>query len=139
MEWTDQLAADGFTLCNQSEGFSSYIGPFYEKHTEQQIVRALPIRDCHLNPEGVVHGGVLLAFADFVMYRAIGDVVGHQIKFATINLNSQFLAAVKPGDLLCGHGRIVRQSRSVIFADCELYTSQRTVMTASGIWKVLGQ
>mgnify|MGYP006171980235 CR=1 FL=1 len=88
---------------------------------------------------GALLGGVLLAFADFVMYRAIGDVVGHQIKFATINLNSQFLAAVKAGELLCGHGRIVRQSRCVIFADCELYTSQRTVMTASGIWKVLGQ
>jgi len=133
------LLAEGYTQCQQSEGFSEYIGPFYQKEVDGRLVRALPIRACHLNPEGVVHGGVLLAFADFVIYRAIGDVLGHQIRFATINLNSQFLAAVKPGELLLGEGRIVRETRSVIFADGQLYTAVRPVMTASGIWKLIGR
>lgn len=127
-----------FEPCDQDQGFSAHIGPFYQQADAAGMVRALPLQAFHLNPEGVVHGGVLLAFADYVIYRAIGDVVGHQLKFATIQLNTQFLAAAKAGELLLGRGRILRQTRSVIFAEGELYTAARPIMKASGIWKVIG-
>lgn len=132
------MEADGFIRCDQDSGFSAHIGPFYQKPQGEGFIRALQLKDMHLNPEGVVHGGVLLSFADYVIYRAIGDVTGHQMKFATIQLNSQFLAAAKAGDVLYGEGRIVRQTRSVIFAEGRLYTKQRDILTASGIWKIIG-
>ncbi|MCC5825080.1 PaaI family thioesterase [Alkalimonas sp.] len=132
------MEAQGFSHCDQDSGFSAHIGPFYQKQQGEQWLRALPLTDIHLNPEGVVHGGVLLAFADYVIYRAIGDITGHQMRFATIQLSSQFLAAAKAGEVLLGEGRIVRQTRSVIFAEGRLYTERREIMAANGIWKVLG-
>ncbi|QBY06178.1 PaaI family thioesterase [Thalassotalea sp. HSM 43] len=127
-----------FVVAGHGDGFSDHIGPFYQYVADDAAdnIRALPIDGRHLNPEGVVHGGVILSFMDYVIYRAIGDVVGHDLKFATINLNSNFLAAAKAGDILYGQGRIVRQTKSVIFAEGSI-VSNREVMTASGIWKII--
>lgn len=128
----------GYTLCKDLQGFSTIAGPYYEKTEQGVVTRALEITDQHLNPQGVVHGGVSLAMMDFVIYRAIGDELTHDIQFATIQLNTNFLAAVKLGDIVYGRGRIQRSTRSVIFAEGELYTEERSTMQGSGIWKVIG-
>lgn len=132
------LASLGFSPCKQQQGFSQHIGPFYEKGLANSWQRALPLDDRHMNPEGVVHGGVLLSFADYVIYRGIGDVLGHDIAFATINLDSQFLAAAKAGEVLYGEGEIVRATRSIIFAQGRIWTERREIIRASGIWKIIG-
>lgn len=139
---TDSLLNQGFKICANMTGFSELMGPFYEQTPAQkntEIVRALPLEKHHLNPEGVVHGGVVLSFMDYVIYRGIADVVSHDIQFATINLNTNFLAAAKAGEVLYGTGRITRRTRSVIFAEGIIYNNERQIMTGSGIWKVIGQ
>ncbi len=133
------LTEQGYEVCGQSDGFCQHIGPFYQKQDNGIVTRALAIDNRHLNPEGVVNGGVVLSFMDYVIYRAIGDDIGHQIKFATIQLNSNFLAAAKFGNTLLGTGKITRKTRSVIFAEGLIETSDRQIMTASGVWKIIGQ
>lgn len=137
---TEALREDGFLPVNNLTGFSNYIGPFFEKTYEDGTIRrAVAMAEHHLNPEGVVHGGALLSFMDYVIYRAIGDDIGHRIQFATINLNTQFLAAAKKGDIVYGVGEVVRKTRTVIFAQGQLFTDHRPVMTGTGIWKIIGQ
>ncbi|TKB43291.1 PaaI family thioesterase [Thalassotalea mangrovi] len=127
-----------YSLAGHTDGFSGHIGPFYQKQNVEtdSFTRALPLDERHLNPEGVVHGGVLLSFLDYCIYRAIGDEMGHDIRFATININSNFVAAAKAGEILFGQGRVVRKTRSVIFAEGQLFT-KRQVMTGTGIWKII--
>ena len=132
------LKKAGYTPCSHSEGFSQHIGPFYEKVNVDGAFRALPIEKHHLNPEGVVHGGVMLSFIDYVMYRAIGDELSHDIQFASVNINSNFLAAGKLDDVITGKGKIVRKTRSLIFAEGELYNNQQQLMTATGLYKIIG-
>ncbi|TRX55256.1 PaaI family thioesterase [Thalassomonas sp. M1454] len=134
----------GWQLCANVSGFSAFIGPFYQRQEENkqgdaQIIRALPLQQHHQNPEGVIHGGVYTAMADFCIYRAIGDVIGHEVKFATINLNCDFLAAALAEDeVLMGKGKITRLTKSVIFAEGLIYTKRREILRATGIWKILG-
>jgi uncharacterized protein (TIGR00369 family) len=123
----------------QQQGFSSHIGPFYEIKLPSGMRRALALDTRHLNPEGTVHGGVISSFADFTLYRAIGDELGHQLRFATITLNVQFLSAAKSGLWLYGEGLVLRRTRDLIFASGELFTEERPVATMSGIWKLLTQ
>jgi uncharacterized protein (TIGR00369 family) len=87
----------------------------------------------------VVHGGVITSFADFVLYRAIGDEIGHELRFATIALNVNFLAAAKAGRWLFGEGLVLRKTRDLIFASGEIFSDERSVATASGVWKILAQ
>ncbi|WP_448212015.1 PaaI family thioesterase [Colwellia sp. MEBiC06753] len=132
---------ENFEIAEQQAGFSQYLGPFFQRFDQDrgQFIRALPIRAEHLNPEGVVHGGVLLAFLDYVCYRAIGDEISHQNPFATVQLNSNFLAAAKPGDIVFGVANITKVTKSLIFATGELYNSDRALMTGSGVWKLIGK
>jgi uncharacterized protein (TIGR00369 family) len=126
-------------ICPQLAGFSSFMGPFYEIKLAQGMRRALELDQRHANPEGVVHGGVISAFADFTLYRAIGDEIGHEQLFATIQLNVQFLASSRPGRWLYGEGLVLRRARDLIFASGELFTDERSVASVSGIWKILAQ
>lgn len=135
---TDIRFDESFTPCTQQEGFSAHMGPFYEKNINGVMHRALKIEPYHLNPEGVVHGGVTLAFADYAIYRGIGDEIGHDIRFATISLNSNLIAAGKEGDVLFGVGSVVRKTRSVIFAEGRIFTNKNIVLQATGVWKIIG-
>ncbi len=128
----------GFQLCAQQQGFSDHVGPFYEKSDGDQVIRSMLIKSHHLNPEGVVHGGVLLTFADYAVYRAIGDEIGHDIKFATINLNTNFISAAKDNEQLFAKGSIIRKTKSVIFAEGRIFNKQKSILQISGIWKIIG-
>lgn len=134
----EQIYKQGFTLCDQLNGFSMHIGPFYQRPSDTLMQRAMLIEQQHLNPEGVAHGGALMSFMDFVMYRAIGDDIGHKIQFASININTQFLSAAKRQDLILGEGNIVRKTRSVIFAQGSIRVENTLIMSASGIYKIIG-
>jgi acyl-coenzyme A thioesterase PaaI-like protein len=57
---------------------------------------------------------------------------------ATIQLNSQFVAAGKTGDFIEAYPEIVRLTRSVVFMRGTLTTAGRTILSAEGVWKVLG-
>ena len=123
----------------QQSGFSSHVGPFYEVRLHSGMRRALALESRHLNPEGIVHSGVIASFADFAMYRAIGDEIGHELRFASVSLNLHFLSAAKAGIWLYGEGILLRRTRELIFANGELFTDERTVATVSGVWKLQAQ
>lgn len=134
-----KIVQDGFNPVPNLSGFSAHVGTIYEKGTDEDFVRALPIEEHHLNPEGVVHGGVLLSFMDYVIYRAIGDEISHDVIFSTVNLNTNFLAAAKVGEIVFGSGKISRKTKSVIFAEGLLYTEDRDIMTGMGVWKIISK
>ena len=123
----------------QQGGFSAQVGPFYEVRLASGMRRALALESRHLNPEGVVHSGVIASFADFALYRAIGDEIGHELRFAAVTLNLQYLSAAKAGIWLYGEGIMLRRTRELIFANGELFTDERTVATLSGVWKLQAQ
>ena len=126
----------GFTPCSQSGGFGQHIGPFFEKQNMEGTFRALMIDERHLNAEGKVHSGVLLAFIDYVIYRAIGDDVTHDTEFSPVNLNTSFIAEAKLGDRVMGKGKIIKKTSTVIYAEGELYNQQQQLLTASGVWSI---
>lgn len=129
----------GFEPCSKLIGFSTVSGPYFEKRLEEGgVLRGFRVEERHLNPEGVVHGGVMASFADFMLYRAIGDELTHDVLFATISLTTHFLAAGKLGGWIEGRGRIVRRTKSVVFAEGMISDESRPLMTAMGVWKILG-
>ena len=55
----------------------------------------------------------------------------------TIRMNSDFLSSARPGDWLEGTARVTRATRSVVFCEAELYVGQRTVLRATGVFKLM--
>ncbi|MFV0280040.1 MAG: hotdog domain-containing protein, partial [Rhodoblastus sp.] len=58
-------------------------------------------------------------------------------KCVTLQLENQFLAAVRSGDFVECDTEIVRAARTVIFIRGVLKVKGRPVMAAHGIWKVI--
>lgn len=125
-------------LAPQQRGFAQHIGPFYEIELAHGMRRAVLLDQRHLNPEGVIHGGLIASFAEYVLYRAIGDEIGHDTPCATVQLNTQFIAAAFPNRWLYGEAHVLRRTRSLVFTAGEIFDQQRRVAFVSGISKVLG-
>jgi len=58
---------------------------------------------------------------------------------ATIQLDMHFIDAVRIGEFVEAHCRVVRRTRSVVFMSADLMVGTRLIATASGMWKVLGK
>lgn len=91
----------------------------------------------HLNGGGAIHGGLLMSLADTVLGFTAQDGAATKAA-ATVTLNTDFLAAGKPDEIVWGTAHVTRATRSLIFISGELTQGDRTLMTATGIWKVLG-
>jgi acyl-coenzyme A thioesterase PaaI-like protein len=94
----------------------------------------------HANPNGVVHGGVLMAFADhglsFIAWEA-----AERAPCTTIQLNTHFLDAIKPGEFIELRGEVTRRTWGLVFVRGRIVAHHgdrvRDVGAVDGIWRVL--
>jgi acyl-coenzyme A thioesterase PaaI-like protein len=100
----------------------------------------LPTSADHGNNNGVVHGGVLMAFADhglsFLAWEA-----AERAPCTTIQLNTHFLDAVMPGNFVALRGEVTKRTRGLVFVRGVIEAldgdSTRDVGAVDGIWRVL--
>jgi acyl-coenzyme A thioesterase PaaI-like protein len=57
---------------------------------------------------------------------------------STVSINCDFVAGAAGNEVLEGTTLITRKTRSLVFISGELSAGGRTVLTATGIWKILG-
>jgi acyl-coenzyme A thioesterase PaaI-like protein len=120
------------------EGFIGLVGPFWTREEGGQHLFAFLAATKHHNRRGVVQGGMLMTFAD----RAMGMTCWYandRKPQATVHLDVHFVHAVQIGEFVEMHCKVVRRTRSLIFMSGELKVAERTVATANGVWKTLGQ
>ena len=133
-----QSIPDGFAAIDKPSSFGQLIGPVYEcPQDDGSFVRALRVEDKHTNLGGVVHGGVLMSFADVILgtvsYRHAGR------PGMSVRLVSDFISPARVGDWLEGRGTVTKATRSIIFARGELTVDGRTILTVSGTYKLRSQ
>lgn len=117
-------------------GFSSLVGPIWAKRDGEGWRYGFLAEDKHENRQGAVHGGMLMTFADHAIGFVAWEAAGRR-KCVTMQLENQFLAAVKNGDFVECDTEIVRAAKTVIFLRGVLKVKGRPVMAATGIWKVI--
>lgn len=125
----------GYTAVFGDAGFNKYVGPVWQAPDGADFL--FDIRADHLNGGGALHGGMMMALADIVMGRTVRDALEDQ-KALTISLNCDFIGPSKLGERVRGTAAITRKTRSIVFIGCELAVGERTIMTATGLWKILG-
>ena len=117
-------------------GFIAHVGPVYHRTVEGRKEFAVRTDERHGNLVGIVHGGMLLTFAD----RALSIVVREACDGAravTIEMSSQFVGAAQIGDLVETVPEIVRKTASLVFVRGTLTSGGRPLAAVTGIWKVL--
>jgi acyl-coenzyme A thioesterase PaaI-like protein len=92
----------------------------------------VPVDESHLNAQGILHGGVLMTFMDHGLSLIVWEAAG-RTACSTVQINSQFLAAVRPPAFIELRGEIRKRTRSFIFAQGILSVEGSDVMEASGL------
>jgi len=119
-------------------GFQDLIGPIQLAELPGgDMAFALQLDDRHTNANGVCHGGVMMSVADSSMGACAYAQIGTPV--ATIDFECDFLAAGKIGEMLHGTAKVARKARNIIFMESDLYSGERRVLRASGIWAVLAK
>jgi uncharacterized protein (TIGR00369 family) len=111
-----------------------------------RLPKVLPTQRGGGGSDTVLNGGVIAYMFDGALGCAIAstslarpEMLGvdpSQLRQSTINLDISYVEAAS-GDHFEAHGKVVRASRSMAFAEGELYDAQgRVCATAKGIWRI---
>lgn len=129
-------APPGYTKTELSDPFEIHLGPVFERGAKGARRFVLQVDERHLNGRGVVHGGMLMTFADLALGQAAWDATDRAL-VVTINMQAQFLKTARAGDLVEVTPQLVRRTRSLLFLRGDFAVAGDVIFTASSIWKVL--
>ena len=110
-----------------------YIGPFFFYIDGETPRTAFRIQEHHCNAHNSIHGGVLMAFADYTL--CIGANMGESESVATVSCNNEFVAPAYQGDLLEAECVVVRRGKSLVFTRCEVRVEDKPILNSSGVIK----
>ena len=89
-------------------------GPFYFSVDEKGPVAAFRAERKHMNAGGAVHGGCMMAFADFSLFAIAHEHIKDEYG-VTVAFNSEFLSGPKEGAYIEARGEVLRAGKSIIF------------------------
>ncbi|HUF52258.1 MAG TPA: PaaI family thioesterase [Dehalococcoidia bacterium] len=116
--------------------FMNLIGGQRATVEDGRVVITLELEERHMNPNGVLHGGVLTTLMDEATGHAVATVRGietmMQAPHATVDMNMSFLSGARPGDVLECEGRVLRVGKSVCFAEGEVRRRGKGDLIAKG-------
>lgn len=122
----------------RTKGFMSRVGALQASRTPAGWAYGLRVDDSHLNPVGVVHGGVLTTLIDHAIALFAWEAVGRR-PVVTVQCDTRFLAPARSGDFIQVTSTLRHQSKSLIYIDADVTVSGRAVATGSAILKIARQ
>ena len=117
----------------------TYLSVTVDDERPGEAEASIDVGERHLNPNGVVHGGVVFTLVDTVMGRATIFVLDEGSYCASIEVSVRFLRAVTEGRMtarvtVLQAGRRIVQQEGRVTVDGE----DRPIVSASGSFAVLG-
>jgi uncharacterized protein (TIGR00369 family) len=99
----------------------------YPSHMSMRLARIgidfadieLEIGECHLQPYGIVHGGVLATLIDTATFWAVFMRIPQDAGLVNIDLKLNYLKPVVKG-LLKAEGRAIRSGKSVSYSEASV-------------------
>lgn len=135
VELTEGPFRGWLTWGDGGDPFETLVGPLVFRTEPDGTARAafLPERK-HLNGGGAIHGGALMSFADFALFGLAHEAL--QGAFAvTVTFNAEFVGAGVAGAVVEAEGRVVKQTRSLVFVQGVLSQGGAPILAFSGTLK----
>lgn len=122
---------------NDSEPTADFLDLIGLRHIEDVDGPAnqIEIGPQHLNPYGVVHGGVIYSLADTAMGAVIAPELAENERTATIEIKINYLAAVRDG-IIRAETTLVNRGRRVAVLESDVFNGDRLVAKALGSFAI---
>ena len=130
---------EGWATDHEGIHFMERNGPiWYRVDGERLHVGFRAVAEIHGNNMGIMHGGMIMSFADFALGHAVWYAYD-RATVVTIELDVKFVSAVTAGEWVHCTPEIVRRTRSLTFIRGDIFAGDRLAASASGVWKVPGR
>jgi uncharacterized protein (TIGR00369 family) len=96
--------------------YPNLLGMVVEEIRTDYCRMRLPYAPVLEQPAGVVHGGAIASLIDAVVVPAIGMAYGPDTNYVTIDLQMQYLGALRQEDAIA-EGWVVQRGRSMVFCE----------------------
>lgn len=127
---------EGFKRYGQPGSFIDRNGPLYVAFKPQGETVMLPAGPEHGNTAGFVSGGVIMLLLDVAMGVAVSANCGTEQLCPSMQIDTQFVAAAKAGQLLVASAEVSRVTSAVAFASAKLTADGQLVGTATGLFRI---
>lgn len=87
----------------------------------------LDLERCHLQPYGIVHGGVLATLIDTATFWAVFLRLPEDAGLVNVDLKLNYLKTVT-GGRLSAHGRCIQAGRTISYAEATVLDENRAVI-----------
>ena len=126
----------GFSIFGEPGGFVHRNGPLYiQTGTNKPIVKML-LGTQHVNRLNIASGGLLMTVLDIALGTTVSAKVGYEGICPTVQISCSLIASARRGDWLFGEAVVTEETRSLAFATGRLFIGDRTIATASGVFKI---
>lgn len=128
---------DIFESVGQDTSFLGHVRGINRRRIGDSVETSLRVEKHHLNPNGTIHGGVLLTLLDITLGMNVEAVLNNQSGHhpITVQLNSNLIAAAREGEVISGEARVDGSSRTMSWASGRLHCDGRTLMTGSAVFR----
>jgi acyl-coenzyme A thioesterase PaaI-like protein len=131
-------APQGWRQSALHDPFEAHVGPLFEREEEGARIFAFIVDERHVGADGTVHEGMMLTFADAFLGSAAHRGADER-SCVTLSMQASFLKGARPGDIVECRTKLERKTRAIIFVSARFSVGDEDVMTATSLWKVLGE
>lgn len=117
-------------------GFVGLVGPLWTRQEEPDWAYGVLAGPEHLNPAGLVHGGLLMSLMDHALSAIAWEAVGRRA-CVTVQMDTQFLSGARESQFLTARGRVTRATSSLVFMNGTVCVEDKEILAASALLKVL--
>lgn len=133
------MAADpppGYAVTHRAP-FVNHVGPIWQwaDNAPGTMRLGLLVAEVHSNTMGYMHGGMIATMIDSAMARAMHGVL--QRRALTLKMGIEYLDAVKVGDLLEVHGRLVVSDEQVAQTEALVKVGDSLRARGTGLFRLL--
>jgi len=108
-------------------------GPFFFEMDGEEVRTAFRVGHHNCNAHNILHGGVMMMFADYTL--CLAAIGGTHEGVVTVTCNNEFVGPASEGDIVIGRGEVTRKGGSLVFARAVLQVNGKTILTSSGVLK----
>jgi acyl-CoA thioesterase len=122
-------------IVTSAHPFADLLGLSVDSKQSGKSTCSIAFTERLLNPNNVVHGGVIYSMADTGMGGALMSLLGDGQLCATIEIKMMYLKPAGHHDLVC-NTEVIKQGRRVAILESEVFSGGELIAKATGSFAV---
>lgn len=133
---TDFQLFTGKEILNSPSHFMNWLKPTLISAEKGTLHCSYRIRQEMTNPYGILHGGITAGIIDDLIGATV-YLLGLKHSYTTVNNNIDYFAPANEGDIITARTAIIKQGRTIINLQCEVFLPVKNRLIAKGYSNML--